>query len=69
MRVLNMDEKCAVEIICANREGNKLVFITSANVSYQTDDYYNENIACSKLTDLVVDGYIVVEKLYLKEDI
>lgn len=68
MRVLNMAKKCAIEIAYARCEGKKLVFVTSENVGFQTDDYYHENIAYSKLSDLVVHGYIVVEKLYLKED-
>ena len=68
MRVLNMAKKCAIEIAYAKCEGKKLVFVTSESVGFQTDDYYHENIAYSKLSDLVVDGYIMVEKLYLKED-
>ena len=63
-----MDKKCAVEVAYAKCDGKRLVFITSENVGYQTEDYYHENIAYSKLSDLVVDGYIMVEKLYLKED-
>ena len=66
MRVLNMDKKCAVEVAYARCEGKKLVFVTSESVGYQTDDYFNENIAYCKLNDLVIDGYIAVEKLYLK---
>lgn len=68
MRVLNMDKQCAVEVEYAKCDGKQLVFITSTNVGYRTDDYYHENIAYSKLSDLVVDGYIMVDKLYLKED-
>lgn len=68
MRVLNMDKKCAIEIAYARCEGKKLVFVTAESVGFQTGDYYCENIAYSKLSDLVVDGYIMVEKLYLKED-
>lgn len=63
-----MDRKCAIGIEFAKCDGKQLVFITSANVCYRTDDYYHENIAYSKLSDLVIHGYIVVEKLYLKED-
>ena len=68
MRVLNMDKKCATEIEYAKCDGKQLVFVTSTNVCYRTDDYFHENIAYSKLSDLVVDGYIIVDKLYLKED-
>ena len=68
MRVLNMAKKCAIEIAYARCEGKKLVFVTSENVGFQTDDYYHENIAYSKLSDLVLHGYIIVEKLYLKQE-
>lgn len=68
MRVLNMSKKCAVEIAYAKCEGKKLVFITSESVGYQTDDYCHENIAYSKLSDLVLHGYIIVEKLYLRQE-
>ena len=68
MRVLCRDKKCAVEIEYAELDGKQLVFVTSADVCYRTDDYYHENIAYSALSNLVVDGYIMVEKLYLKED-
>lgn len=68
MRVFNMSKKCAIEIAYAKCEGNKLVFITSESVCYQTDDYCHENIAYSKLSDLVLHGYIIVEKLYLKQE-
>lgn len=68
MRILNMDKKCAVEVNYAKCDGKRLVFITSASVGYQTDEYYHENIAYSKLSDLVVHGYIIVDKLYLKKD-
>lgn len=63
-----MDKRCAIEVDYAKCDGKRLVFVTSAGVGYQTDDYYNKNIAYSKLSDLVVHGYIVVGKLYLKED-
>ncbi len=69
MRVVCMDKKCAIEIEFAKCDGKQLIFITSENVCCRTDDYYNENIAYSKLSDLVADGYIMVEKLYLKEEV
>lgn len=68
MRVLCMNKKCAIEIAYAKCDGKQLVFVTSTDVCYRTDDYYHENIAYSKLSDLVIHGYIVVEKLYLKEN-
>ena len=64
MRVLCMNGKYAIEIECAKCYGSRLIFTTSNNIQYHTDDYYNENIAYSKLSDLVVNGYIFVEKLY-----
>lgn len=68
MRVLNMDKKCATEIAYAKCDGSRLVFITSTDVCYQTDDYYHENIAYAKLSDLVLHGYIIVDRLYLKQE-
>lgn len=68
MRVLNMDKKCATEIDFAMCDGKQLNFITVTNVCYRTDDYCNENIAYSKLRDLVTNGYIMVEKLYIKQE-
>ena len=67
MRVLCRDMKCAVEVDYVKCDGNRLVFVTSASVGYQTDEYYHENIAYGKMSDLVIHGYIVVDKLCLKE--
>ena len=66
MRVLNMETKCAMEIEYAICDGKRLSLITLNNICYQTDDYCNENIAYSKLSDLVINGYIIVEKLDIK---
>lgn len=68
MRVFNMDKNCVIEIAYAKCDGKQLVFITSTDVCYRTDDYYHGNIAYSKLCDLARNGYIAVDKLYIKQE-
>lgn len=68
MRVFNRDKNCVVSIEYAGLDGKQLIFATMANVVYHTDDYYSENIALCTLSDLAQNGYIFVNKLYLKKD-
>ena len=68
MRVLNLSKKCAVEIEYAECIDNRLIFTTSEFTVYYTDEYANANIAHNKLCNLVINGYIIVDKLYLKEN-
>lgn len=68
MRVFCKDKNSVIVIDFAKCDGKQLIFITATNVCYRTDDYYSENIALCELTDLAANGYIIVDKLYLKED-
>ena len=68
MRVLNRDKNCVIAVEYAGLNGKQLVFMTVAGVGYRTDDYYSENIALCTLSDLAQNGYIIVNKLYLKKD-
>ena len=68
MRILCRDKNCVVAVEYAGLDGKQLVFMTVAGVGYRTDDYYSENIALCTLSDLAHNGYIIVDKLYLKTD-
>jgi hypothetical protein len=68
MRVFNRDKNCVIAVEYAKCDGKQLVFMTVAGVGYRTDDYYAENIALCTLSDLAKNGYIIVDKLYIKED-
>ena len=66
MRVMFENYVVAInEAICY---GKQLVFKTCNGEYYHTDDYFSENIAHCKLNDLVVNGYIKVNILHIKED-
>lgn len=68
MRVFNRDKDCVIAVEYARCDGKQLVFMTVTGVGYCTDDYYSENIALCTLSDLAKDGYIIVNRLYIKED-
>ena len=59
---------CVIEMNCALCNGKKLILETYDGKHYYTDDYYSENIAMCTLSDLVVNGYVRVNRLHIKED-
>lgn len=68
MRVLIRDSNEVLTIIRAKRKDKHLV-LTYKNmlddvVNCCTNDYYSENTALGVLTNLVVDGYIIVDTLH-----
>lgn len=60
-------ENFAMLIKSAECEGKRLIFRDFDDVVYYTDEYFHENIAMAKLSDLVFDGYIRVKALHVKE--
>lgn len=68
MRVRCRDGNYVVAIRYAKLDGKQLIFKTLDDVCCHTDDYYHENIALGALCDLTNNGYIIVDKLYIKED-
>lgn len=68
MRVLIRDCNEALTVTRAKRKDKHLV-LTYKNklgdvVNCYTNDYYSENTALGALTNLVVDGYIIVDTLH-----
>lgn len=61
MRV--MCEDFAIGIEWVRRDGKRLTFKAVDGSHYYTDDYYHENIAYCRLSDLVMDGYLKVRTL------
>lgn len=71
MRVYVRDKKEVLTIVRAKCKDKHLV-LTYKNmfgdvVNCYTDDYYGENIALRALTNLFVDGYIMVDTLHYEE--
>ena len=65
MRIIYEDRIIAIKL--AERVDKRLIFKDLDNVYYYTDDYYAENIAQCMLNDLLVNGYIRVKELLIKE--
>lgn len=68
MRVRCIDGKYVIAVEYAECDGKALVFRDYNGKYYHTDDYYHENTALCTLSDLAKNGYILVERLHIKED-
>jgi hypothetical protein len=61
MRVICEDFAIGIEWV--RRNGKRLIFKAVDGSYYCTDDYFAENIAYCRLSDLVMDGYLKVKVL------
>ena len=67
MRVLCENDYYAISVEHAKINGKRLLFVTYSGARYFTDEYFHENIALAKLSDLVTNGYINVKELHVLE--
>ena len=67
MRVRCRDGNYAIEIKYAEVDGKRLLFKDFDNVWYYTNNFFHENIAEAKLSDLTIDGFVVVDVLNVKD--
>ena len=67
MRVRCKDDNYVIAIKYAEVDGKRLLLKDFDNVWYYTNDFFHENIAEAKLSDLTIDGFVVVNTLHVKD--
>lgn len=67
MRVRCKDGNYVIAIKYAKLDGKRLLLKDFDNVWYYTKDFFHENIAYAQLSDLTINGFLVVDVLNVKD--